>query len=180
MLECAKSQIAILAQRPRIQCPLAHALEQRTGGGHLVRPVVSAVSHGGLLSQFRKVPNGTATDLSAPKDNPGTRSSQSEEDAHVLDAAWKIGEALAHAIGAEPHPCLFAGVYVATSQYATQNSGPSGSPLLSRRTLSFPASCRFIPAHCIGDFASDGSEKPNKPASTSPSDDSDRSLPVHD
>ncbi len=23
-----------------------------------------------------------------------------------------------------------------------------------RRTLSFPASCRFIPAHCIGDFAS--------------------------
>jgi hypothetical protein len=34
-----------------------------------------------------------------------------------------------------------------------QNSGPSGSLLLSRRTLTFPASCRFIPAHCIGDFA---------------------------
>src|SRR5258708_16992046 len=39
-----------------------------------------------------------------------------------------------------------------TSRWATQNSGPSGSLLLSRRTLSFPASCRFIPAHCIRDF----------------------------
>ena len=38
-----------------------------------------------------------------------------------------------------------------TSRCATQNSGPSGSLLLSRRTLSFPASCRFIPAHYIGD-----------------------------
>src|ERR1700730_5032164 len=34
-----------------------------------------------------------------------------------------------------------------TSRCATQNSGPSGSLLLSRRTLSFPASCRFSPAH---------------------------------
>ena len=34
-----------------------------------------------------------------------------------------------------------------TSRRPTQNSGPSGSLLLSRRTLSFPASCRFIPAH---------------------------------
>ena len=40
-----------------------------------------------------------------------------------------------------------------TSRYPTQNSGPSGSLLLSRRTLPFPASCRFIPAHCIGDLA---------------------------
>ena len=40
-----------------------------------------------------------------------------------------------------------------TSRCATQNSGPSGSLLLSRRTLAFPASCRFIPAHCIGDLA---------------------------
>jgi hypothetical protein len=39
-----------------------------------------------------------------------------------------------------------------TSRCATQNSGPSGSLLLSRRTLAFPASCRFIPAHCIGDL----------------------------
>src|SRR5882757_1332483 len=45
-----------------------------------------------------------------------------------------------------------------TSRWATQNSGPSGSLLLSRRTLSFPASCRFIPAHCIGDFAPTASE----------------------
>ena len=41
-----------------------------------------------------------------------------------------------------------------TSRCTTQNSGPSGSLLLSHRTLSFPASCRFIPAHCIGDDAS--------------------------
>src|SRR3981081_1869764 len=40
-----------------------------------------------------------------------------------------------------------------TSRCATQNSGPSGSLLLSRRTLSFPASCRFIPAHCNGDLS---------------------------
>jgi hypothetical protein len=40
-----------------------------------------------------------------------------------------------------------------TSRCATQNSGPSGSLLLSRRTLAFPASCRFIPAHCIGDLS---------------------------
>src|SRR5277367_6136335 len=40
-----------------------------------------------------------------------------------------------------------------TSRCPTQNSGPSGSLLLSRRTLSFPDSCRFIPAHRIGDDA---------------------------
>src|ERR1700738_1272294 len=40
-----------------------------------------------------------------------------------------------------------------TSRCATQNSGPSGSLLLSRRTLAFPASCRFIPAHCLGEDA---------------------------
>src|ERR1700761_5450111 len=40
-----------------------------------------------------------------------------------------------------------------TSRCTTQNSGPSGLLLLSRRTLAFPASCRFIPAHCIGDLA---------------------------
>src|SRR5215472_16217934 len=32
------------------------------------------------------------------------------------------------------------------SQQPTQNSGPSGSLLLSRKTLSFSTSCRFIPA----------------------------------
>ena len=41
-----------------------------------------------------------------------------------------------------------------TSRWATQNSGPSGSLLLSRRTLASPASCRFIPAHRIGDLSS--------------------------
>src|SRR5258707_5850157 len=34
-----------------------------------------------------------------------------------------------------------------TSRCTTQNSGPTGSLLLSRRTLAFPASCRIIPAH---------------------------------
>jgi hypothetical protein len=40
-----------------------------------------------------------------------------------------------------------------TSRCTTQNSGPSGSLLLSRRTLAFPASCRFNPTHILGDFA---------------------------
>jgi hypothetical protein len=40
-----------------------------------------------------------------------------------------------------------------TSRYTAQNSGPSGSLLLSRRNLSFPASCRFIPAHRTGQRA---------------------------
>jgi hypothetical protein len=50
----------------------------------------------------------------------------------------------------DSQPCrLLPPVYASpnTSRCATQNSGPSGSLLLSRRTLSFPASCRFIPAH---------------------------------
>ena len=36
----------------------------------------------------------------------------------------------------------------------TQNSGPSGSLLLSRRDSSSPTSYRFIPAHCNGLFSS--------------------------
>jgi len=55
----------------------------------------------------------------------------------------------------DSQPCrLLPPVYASpcTSRYPTQNSGPSGSLLLSRRTLPFPASCRFSPAHCIGDF----------------------------
>jgi len=46
-----------------------------------------------------------------------------------------------------------------TSRCTAQNSGPSGSLLLSRRTLAFPASCRFIPAHCIGLDSSIGKQK---------------------
>jgi len=34
-----------------------------------------------------------------------------------------------------------------TSRHLTQNSRPSGSLPLSRKTLPFSASCRFIPAH---------------------------------
>src|SRR5207302_10787978 len=40
-----------------------------------------------------------------------------------------------------------------TSRYPAQNSGPSGSLLLTRENFAFSASCRFIPAHCNGDFS---------------------------
>jgi hypothetical protein len=48
-----------------------------------------------------------------------------------------------------PIPCLrFAG----SLTVAAQDSGPGGSLLPSCKTLSFSASCRFIPAHCYGDL----------------------------
>jgi hypothetical protein len=40
-----------------------------------------------------------------------------------------------------------------TSRCPTQNSGPSGSLVLSREASSASASCRFSPAHCNRDFA---------------------------
>ncbi len=40
-----------------------------------------------------------------------------------------------------------------TSRCPTQNSGPSGSLVLSRKASSSSASCRFSPAHCNRDFA---------------------------
>src|SRR5262249_24240408 len=40
-----------------------------------------------------------------------------------------------------------------TSRCPAQNSGPSGSLLLSREKFSFSASPRFIPAHCNSDFS---------------------------
>src|SRR5208283_3601951 len=60
-----------------------------------------------------------------------------------------------HLFGA-PYPAHLSPVYAShyTSRCNTQNSGPSGSLLLPRRTLSFPTSCRFIPAHRNGDFSS--------------------------
>src|SRR5664279_1834448 len=47
------------------------------------------------------------------------------------------------------YPAHLSPVYASqyTSRCITQNSGPSGSLLLPRRTLSFPTSCRFSPAH---------------------------------
>src|SRR5437667_3147346 len=57
-----------------------------------------------------------------------------------------------HLFGAEyppPIPCLRFSVSLAV---AVQDSGPSGSLLLSRKALSSSTSCRFIPAHCKGDF----------------------------
>ena len=47
------------------------------------------------------------------------------------------------------HPA-YSRVYASpcTSRYLAQNSGPSGSLLLTRENFAFSASCRFIPAHC--------------------------------
>src|SRR5208282_612862 len=52
------------------------------------------------------------------------------------------------------HP-TYSPVYASpcTSRYPTQNSGPSGSLLLTRKNFPFSASCRFIPAHCKRDIA---------------------------
>ena len=52
------------------------------------------------------------------------------------------------------HP-TYSPVYASsfTSRCSTQNSGPSGSLLLTRENFPFSASCRFIPAHCNGDFS---------------------------
>ena len=52
------------------------------------------------------------------------------------------------------HPA-YSPVYASpcTSRYPTQNSGPSGSLLLTRKNFAFSASCRFIPAHCNRDFS---------------------------
>src|SRR5450755_3768026 len=52
------------------------------------------------------------------------------------------------------HP-TYSPVYASpcTSRYPTQNSGPSGSLLLTRKNFPFSASCRFIPAHCNGDLS---------------------------
>src|SRR5207245_1414524 len=49
-----------------------------------------------------------------------------------------------------PIPCPRFSVSLAV---AVQDSGPSGSLLLSRKALSSSTSCRFIPAHCHGDFS---------------------------
>src|SRR5664280_809168 len=48
-----------------------------------------------------------------------------------------------------------------TSRCITQNSGPSGSLIFPRRTLSFPTSSRFIPAHW-SDFFQPQTELPQQ------------------
>ena len=52
------------------------------------------------------------------------------------------------------HP-TYSPVYASpcTSRGPAQNSGPSGSLVLSRKNFAFSASCRFIPAHCNRLFA---------------------------
>src|SRR5215470_2015180 len=60
-----------------------------------------------------------------------------------------------HLFGAQYPPHLFSCLrfvaYLAIG--LTQNSGPSGSLLLSRKKFSFSASCRFSPALCNGDIS---------------------------
>ena len=52
------------------------------------------------------------------------------------------------------NPARLSPVYASpySSRSTAQNSGPSGSLVLSRKALSSSASCRFIPAHCLSGF----------------------------
>src|SRR5437588_7457934 len=70
--------------------------------------------------------------------------------AHYKD----VGVRIASFRSSIAHP-TYSPVYASpcTSRYPTQNSGPSGSLLLTRKNFPFSASCRFIPAHCNGDFS---------------------------
>src|SRR4029077_17153567 len=52
-----------------------------------------------------------------------------------------------------PTPPILCLRFVGSLAVATQDSRPSRSLVLSRETLSFSASCRFIPAHCNRDFS---------------------------
>jgi hypothetical protein len=65
--------------------------------------------------------------------------------AHYKD----VGVRIASFRSSIAHP-TYSPVYASlcTSRYPTQNSGPSGSLLLTRENFAFSASCRFIPAHC--------------------------------
>src|SRR6266550_3934735 len=70
--------------------------------------------------------------------------------AHYKDVGVRVASfrsSIAHPTYSPVHASL------CTSRYPTQNSGPSGSLLLTRKNFAFSASCRFIPAHCNGDFA---------------------------
>ena len=84
----------------------------------------------------------------------------------IRDSRWRPSLVLhsANAKACQRPDCIFSKLNIqpactpvcaspCTSRYPTQNSVPSGSLLLSRRTLAFPASCRFIPEHRIGDYA---------------------------
>src|SRR5438094_1562880 len=68
--------------------------------------------------------------------------------AHYKDVGVRISSFRSR-IPTPPIPCLRFSVSLAV---AVQDSGPSGSLLLSRKALSSSTSCRFIPAHCNGDF----------------------------
>jgi hypothetical protein len=65
-----------------------------------------------------------------------------------------VGVRIASFRSSMAHPaCSPVYASLCTSRYPTQNSGPSGSLFLSRGVSSTPASYRFIPAHCNGDFS---------------------------
>src|SRR5499427_1862398 len=77
------------------------------------------------------------------------------------------------------HPA-YSPVYASpcTSRCSTQNSGPSGSLLLSRKKFSFSASCRFSPAHCNEDFSPiDGFLRSNSKSTNSSAEYSRRNRP---
>ena len=69
--------------------------------------------------------------------------------AHVACRDYKrVGVLIASfrsSIAQPTYPPVYASL--CTSRYPTQNSGPSGSLLLSREALSSSTPCRFIPAH---------------------------------
>ena len=70
-------------------------------------------------------------------------------------AHYKASASGLHLFEAQYPPHLFPCLRFAVSPRGSpaQNSGPSGSLLLSRKALSSSASCRFIPAHCNRDFS---------------------------
>ena len=83
-----------------------------------------------------------------------SRSSRYRACACCLPRITRASASGLHLFGAE-YPPRLSSVYASlcTSRYPAQDSRPSGSLLLSRKALSSSASCRFIPAHCNGDFS---------------------------
>src|SRR5215469_5981522 len=70
--------------------------------------------------------------------------------AHYKDVGVRIAS-FRSSIAHPTYPPVYASP--CTSRCPTQNSGPSGSLILSRKNFSFSASCRFSPAHCNRDLS---------------------------
>src|SRR6266480_2986644 len=112
-----------------------------------------------LLSQIN---NGQACCLSAHSPTPGTRALPLYVGYVSSRRVFSVISSLPSSLSAD-EPCIFSElnthptyspVYASscTSRCPTQNSGPSGSLVLSRKNFAFSASCRFSPAHCNGDI----------------------------